>query len=101
MTKKLGLLTSAALLSLTVAACDDGQKTETSETTMMRNGTVVETNVTRETSMDGDGNVTTEIEKETVVDPEGLMNKKTTTQSMEVETETENNSMMDHDNMDE
>lgn len=77
---KFTTLALAAVMTLGVAACDN-QTTETSEQTLP-NGTEVETTVTRESDSDS-----MSVERETTVNPEGLMNERTMTEEMDVETD--------------
>ena len=77
MTKHFALMLVAVLALGGLAACDDKTSTETTESSEV-NGTTVEKTVTTETQSDGDSS-STETKVETTVDPEGVMNKETTT----------------------
>ncbi len=71
-------LALVAVLSLGLVACKEetSSTTETSEVTDA-NGTVVETESSSQTTVDGEGNETTTTETKTTVDPEGALNKET------------------------
>ena len=84
--KKIMTLTCVGLLTMGLAACDNETQTKTTEKAVI-NGTTYETTTKTERSVD-DGVVTKEVETTKTIDPEGLMNKKTMTESYETETET-------------
>ncbi len=76
------MLTIMALTTLGLAACDDTTtKTESTQKAETPAGTVVERTTTTERTNDGDGNVKQESKVETTVDPKGMMNKETTTET--------------------
>ena len=83
---KLYTTTALAILVLGIAGCDDTVETTTTESAVV-NGTEIETTTTKEITTESDGYTHTEVEIERTVDPEGLMNKETTTREYESETE--------------
>lgn len=83
--KALFTVMAICLISLSLAACKDKEESKVTESSVI-NGTEVDTTTTRTTTMDGDEK-TIEVEREQTVDPEGLMNKETTTEEFKTETE--------------
>lgn len=72
-------LTAMMALALGLAACKEEQttSTETTEVSETNDGTVIETETKRETTVDEDGNRESTTESKTTVDPEGMLNKET------------------------
>ncbi len=85
MNNKFLTVMALGVITLGVSACDDTTESTVTERSVV-NGTEIETTTTRETTHDGD-NTHIEIERERTVDPEGLMNKETTTEEYEIETD--------------
>ena len=78
--------TALALLAIGLTACDEKVESKTVERSTV-DGTEITTTTTKEVTTESDGDTQTEIEKTRSVDPEGLMNERTTTQELESETD--------------
>lgn len=78
-------LTAVALAAISLSACKDEArtKTESKESAVMSDGTKVETQTETDVKVDEQGNRTGTVESTTTVDPEGMMNKETTTEHHE------------------
>lgn len=73
-----------AVLALGISGCKDKTKSETTEKSVV-NGTTVENKTSTETTVDDNGDTTRDVESKTTVDPEGLMNKRTTEEESHTE----------------
>ncbi|MGZ9108970.1 MAG: hypothetical protein ACXW4B_09145 [Micavibrio sp.] len=81
MKKNLALI-AMAFTALSLAACDqdDQSKTETTETVITSEGTEIQTKTESDITVDEQGNRTGTYESTTTVDPEGPLNKETTSE---------------------
>ena len=80
--KKNIALVMVAVAAMGLSACKEKvSQTEVVEKSTV-NGTTVESKTTTETSVDDEGNRRIEAETKTTVDPEGMMNKETTEESV-------------------
>ena len=80
MKKNLALMAMAAL-ALNLAACDDDQsKTESTKTVVTTDGTEIQTKTQSDIEVDDQGRRTGTYESTTTVDPEGPLNKETTSE---------------------
>lgn len=80
------MLFAIVVLAFGMTACDDDStQTKTTEKSVV-NGTTVESTLTTDTTVDNDGNRSQEIERKTTIDPEGLMNETTQTDTTTTET---------------
>ncbi len=78
-------LSAVALAAISLSACKDEArtKTETTDKTVMSDGTQVETKTQTDITVDEHGNRSGTVESTTTVDPEGMMNKETVEETHE------------------